>query len=150
MLPTTSSGDFLAFTPAKTGTWFSDSGRMQGRVNLVVVIYQDSFLTKNGELSQKNQAVSWPGIEPMTTRHEFSVSIDHWTTSWAQLCGLWRLVLIFKPPQFIRHQLRPSVHWCTTTVALPDRTFAANNHQFGCIRYRWKTTISILVNIVLQ
>jgi len=47
-------GDFLAFTLAKAGIRFIDpSGIMQGWVELVVVISQDSLSTKDCHLSKK-------------------------------------------------------------------------------------------------
>jgi len=69
-----SRGDFPAFTPAKAGAQLSDHGEIQGWVDLVVVISQDSLPAKDGHLYQKNnQAVSWPRTEPATESHESDV-----------------------------------------------------------------------------
>ena len=48
------SGDFPAFTPAETGTRFSDPGGMQGWVDLGGGYNsQDSLPAKDGHMSQK-------------------------------------------------------------------------------------------------
>ena len=67
------SGDIPAFNPAEAGTRFSDPGGMQGWVNLGGGYNsQDSLSAK--DLSEiNNQAVSWPGGEPLTSSRESAV-----------------------------------------------------------------------------